>query len=72
MGITQIVNENAVKCKKNAFQSFRCFEFHQNLCEELKKGLHGLDELEMLVADLMRVNMPIGPRSTAKHSKIDR
>ena len=50
--------------QKNALQSFRCFEFHQNLCEELKKSLHGLDalrELKMLVADLMCVNMPIGP-----------
>ena len=61
MRITQIVNENALKCKKNALQSFRHCEFHQNLCEELKKGLHSLDalrELEMLVADLIRVNMP--------------
>ena len=58
MGITQIVNENAVKRKKNGPQSFGCFEFHQNFCEELKKGLHdpdALHELEMLVAILICV-----------------
>ena len=58
MGITQIVNQNAVKCK-NGPQSFRCSEFHQNLCEQLKKDLHGPDalhELEMLVVNLMCVH----------------
>ena len=61
----------------NRLQSFKCSEFHQNICEELKKGLHGPDalhELEMLVANLMCVQCTcqIGPRSTANHSKIDR
>ena len=44
--------------RKNGPQSFRFSKFHQNLCEELKKGLHGpgaLHELEMLVANLMCV-----------------
>ena len=42
--------------QKNGPQSFRCSEFHQNLCEKLEKGLHGPDalrELEMLVANLI-------------------
>ena len=62
--------------QKNDPQSFRCSEYHQNLCEELKKGLHGPDalhKLEMLVANLMCVHMcQIGQRSTAKHPIIDR
>ena len=60
MEITQIVNENAVnQKKKNGLESFRCSELHQNLCEELKKNLHGPDalhELEMLVANPMCVH----------------
>ena len=45
--------------QKNGPQSFRCSEFHQNFCEEPKKGLHvpdALHELEILVANLMCVN----------------
>ena len=48
----------------NGPQSFRCSEFHQNLCKELKKGLHGpeaLHELEMLVANLMCVHAKSAP-----------
>ena len=59
MRITQIVNENAAKYKKNGLHPSLCSEFHQNLCEELKKGLHGPDalhELEMLVTNLMCVH----------------
>ena len=45
--------------QKNAPQSFTCSEFHQNLCEELKKSFHcpdALHELEMLVANPMCVH----------------
>ena len=45
--------------QKNGPQSFKCSEFHHNLCEELKKGFHGSDALherEMLVANLMCVH----------------
>ena len=45
--------------QNNGPQSIRCSEFHQNFCEELKKGLHGPDalhELEMLVANLIYIH----------------
>ena len=45
--------------QKNGPQFFRCSEFHQNVCEELKKGLRGPDALhepEKLVANLICVH----------------
>ena len=72
MGITHIVNENAVKCEKNDLHSYRCSEFHQNLLEELKKGLHGPDalhELEMLEANLMCVHATKLPHRPAIDSQ---
>ena len=45
--------------KKYGLQCFGCSEFHQNLREKLKKGLHGLDakrDLEILVVILMCVH----------------
>ena len=50
------------EAQKNGLQSFKRSEFHQNFCEELKKGLHGpnaLHELEMLVANLMCVHVKL-------------
>ena len=59
MEITQIVNENAVKCKKTILNPSDVPNSIQIYVKSLKKGLHGPDalhELEMLVANLMCVH----------------